>query len=742
MNGRIRLTLMTDDPDGMRRRYIMAPVDEQELTLGDLLAAYPALSAERLTEEHLRAHVQDLRLTIIPLQPDKAGYTCPGLRLSGGQAAAGQNGQSAGESGAPAAESEAGPRDSGDAGAADDTAAGSDPDFDLAQHPERITDREAVILAHRDDIERAASYLEAGLSVLIRCDKVLVSHLGIEIAARSGRQTRILRVEPGAEGTAAAPLPGLAPSRRNELLDQLLSALTSARPGELIVIPHLDLLAGGNNTTLSAEARELTDAVYEQADCLLLGFIDPSLSLPEVLANRFAVRLAIDILPRLVRTSQGSAPVGRALVTQREAELFGDFDEVGLYKHVAGLNAVRLRHGLRFAAHQYEAGPADGQADGGGPGATAATAEAAVTAEIADGPGTPDEAPDRDGEAAARRPKFRQLVAELQTFKAKTSNSFEVPNVSFDAIGGYTDVKTELRGALAIIGGASDLPEHLRTELVPAGFIFHGPPGTGKTLFAKAVATQLGATILVVSGPEITDKYVGESERKIRDLFAEARRNAPSVVVFDEFDSIAVRRSGGDDGGARAGNAIVAQLLTELDGFRPEVPVLIIGTTNRLDLIDEALLRPSRFRPIPIGLPESDARRDIAKYHAKYFGVLVNDTLLDKIAAATEQFSGDDIRSLFRDARAGELVGKGPAGEWRLGQLVGELRRGRQERDVRRNSAAPVATAGGRRGRLSEQSMGAVVIRRPVRSDAAVPPGGTQPADSPAGGAGEGERQP
>jgi transitional endoplasmic reticulum ATPase len=122
--------------------------------------------------------------------------------------------------------------------------------------------------------------------------------------------------------------------------------------------------------------------------------------------------------------------------------------------------------------------------------------------------------------------------------------------------------------------------------------------------------------------------------------------------------------------------------------------------------------------------------------------VPVSDTLLDKIAAATEQFSGDDIRSLFRDARAGELVGKVPAGAWRLGQLVGELRRGRQERDVRRNSAAPVVTAGGRRARLSEQSMGAVVIRRALRSDAAVPPGGTQPADSPAGGAGEGERQP
>jgi transitional endoplasmic reticulum ATPase len=294
-------------------------------------------------------------------------------------------------------------------------------------------------------------------------------------------------------------------------------------------------------------------------------------------------------------------------------------------------------------------------------------------------------------EATGEKPPFRKLVAELQLFKAKTSNSFVVPDVGFGAIGGYDDVKAELLAALDIINGSGDLPDDLRNELVPRGFIFHGPPGTGKTLFAKAAASRLGATIIVVSGPEVTDKYVGESERKIRRLFAEARRNAPSVVVFDEFDSIAVSRTGGDDGGSRAGNAIVAQLLTELDGFRPEVPVLIIGTTNRLDLIDEALLRPSRFRPIHIGLPELEARRAIAAHHADHFGVRVDDDLLDAIAAATDRLSGDDIRSLFRDARAGEHVGaRVPADAYRLGELVGQLRLGKQERQLARGTGRPV----------------------------------------------------
>ena len=287
--------------------------------------------------------------------------------------------------------------------------------------------------------------------------------------------------------------------------------------------------------------------------------------------------------------------------------------------------------------------------------------------------------------------------------------------MTWSAIGGYQEVKDELQAAIQIIDGASGLPEHLRTELVPAGFIFHGPPGTGKTLFAKAVASQLEATIMVVSGPEITDKYVGESERKIRELFADARRNAPSVVVFDEFDSIAAQRTGRDDGGSRAGNAIVAQLLTELDGFRPDTPVLIIGTTNRLDLIDEALLRPSRFRPIHIGPPELDARREIAKYHANYFGVEVSEELLDKIAAATDQFSGDDIRSLFRDARAGELTGaQVPASPYRLGELVGRLRRARQLRDLQRSGVtpAPPVTADGHRQRLRDQPSGSVRRRQ------------------------------
>lgn len=637
-----RLTLVSTTPQELRDRYLMAPVDDPNLTLGQLLEEFPALSLTELGEDHLRLPLSRVLMDVLD-QPPVVGtplYLPPGVTLG---ALPGRAEDADARAPSPLPEPQ------------DRTVAPA------GGHPERLSEREAVLIAHDVEISRAAAYLESGLSVLIRCEKLLVEHLAAEIAGRSGRAQQTVRLaENGAE---AAVHGGFGPGRRAELLAMLHTAVTDAPPEDVVIVPHLDLLAGGSDAALTAEARELTDVLYERSERVLLAFTDPSLVVPEVLAGRFGVRLALDILPREVETADSRrVPLGQALITQAEAELFSDFDPADLYKHVAGMNAVRLRHAVRFAYHHH-VGP-DGSQEPG------------------------------------RRPTFADLLQELRIFKARTSSAFEVPNVSLkEAIGGYQEVKDELQRALDIVGGAADLPKELRHDLVPRGFIFHGPPGTGKTLFAKAVASELGATILVVSGPEVTDMYVGESERKVRDLFAEARRNAPAVIVFDEFDSIAAQRTGRDDGGSRAGNAVVAQLLTELDGFRPEVPVLIIGTTNRIDLIDDALLRPSRFRPIKIDLPDHPARIAIAQVHAKHFGVAVRPALLRRLATATEGMNGDEIRSVFRDARAEELVGgRGAPDARRLGELVGELRRARQQRDLdraqqhrNRNTAANAA---------------------------------------------------
>ncbi|WP_326719932.1 MULTISPECIES: ATP-binding protein [unclassified Streptomyces] len=657
------LTFVPADPKGFQDRYLMAQIDAPELTLGELLGEHPALSLEPLRPELLQLRLDSVLLRAIA-EPEAGrplylvpGTTVSGLGANGAREAATDDAVSA-------------PVDTVN------TAPPEETPLPAAGHPERLSERQAVLAAHDVDINTAATYLSSGLSVLVRCEKLLVEHLAGEIAGRSGRPQRMVRA--AGTGTAAGdPMRQLAPDRRGALMTALQTEVAQVQPGDVVVIPHLDLLAGGSDAALSAEARELTDVVYERSGTVLLAFTDPSLVIPEVLASRFDVRLAMDILPRLVPVAGGgTAPIGRALVTRDEAELFEGFEAVELYKHVAGMNPVRLRHALHYAFGRHRAALAPA--------------------------GRPDSA----------RPQFGDLLHELRVFKVRTSSSFEIPNVPMEKIGGYRLVKDELERALEIITGAvSDrygLSPQLAHDLIPRGFIFHGPPGTGKTLFAKAVASKLGGTIQVVSGPEVTDMYVGESERKIRELFAEARRNAPAVLVFDEFDSIAARRSGREDGGSRAGNAIVAQLLTELDGFRPDVPVLIIGTTNRIDLIDDALLRPSRFRPVKIDLPDEEARRAIAAVHAEHFEVTATEALLDAIARATEGMNGDEVRSLFRDARADQLVGPGQRvpDARRLGELIGELRRARQQREL--DKAQPI----GRSPEGGRPALSLVVTRR------------------------------
>jgi transitional endoplasmic reticulum ATPase len=645
MAARTRLRLAPADPEAFYDRYLLASTDEPDLTLRQLLAELPAMALDPLEPAALDLRVARLRILIEAPAPGTPLYLPPSLTL---QAVAG---------GPPNPVKGVGPGDAAGASAMADDQVGESPvPVVRADHPLHLSEREAVLIAYAEDIEVAAGYLRRGMSVLIRCEKLLVEHLSQRIATLSGRPYR--QIETDLDGNSGSPLAMLGNSRRSDLIAALDRAVSDSVPGDLVVIPHLDLLAGGTDASLSSEGREIIDLLYQHSERVLLAFTDPSLSIPEVLANRFAVRITMNILPREVTASDGTrVPIGVALVTREEADLFQGFDPTALYKYVAGLNAVRLRHALRYALYEHTAG------------------------------------------AAEPKPTFDLLLQMLRTFKASSSNAFELPNTSLDEIGGYHEIKAELRKVLAIINGVVDAPgglsPHMRNELIPRGLIFHGPPGTGKTLFAKALATEMGGTIQVVSGPEVTDMYVGESERKLRELFAEARRNAPAVLVFDEFDSIAAKRSGRGDGGSRAGNAVVAQLLTELDGFRPEVPVLIIGTTNRIDIIDEAMLRPSRFREIKIGYPEDpEARKEIARIHARVFEVECGEELLDAIANSTNGMNGDEIRSIFRDAKVNELVGDRRKADARvLGEMIGRLRFSQQSREAETRELSGLTTS-------------------------------------------------
>ncbi|MDJ0841553.1 MAG: ATP-binding protein [Acidobacteriota bacterium] len=520
---------------------------------------------------------------------------------------------------------------------------------ELRLEPGQMSELLAVRLAYSIEIKRVAAFLRAGLSVLVRCDKLVSQFLYREMARLAGLRPILLEVEDEAPTPVKSPADSDKAVRLHELISvqsvagsgkvaRLRELIADLKDKDVLVVPHLDLMAGGDGN-LTNDTREIVELLYGKTERLLLAFADRSMTLPEVLSNRFAVRAQISGLPRLIIMPDGTElPLGKALITKKEASCFTDYNADGLYKNVAGMSPVRLRQAITYA-HQEEA---------------------------ADGP-VPVE----------------RLYQAVRAFKAQTSANFEVPDVSFDDIGGYDAVKRRMDEVLALMLGAFSLPnEKLRRELIPRGFIFHGPPGTGKTLFAKAIANRLNATIQVVSGPEVTDMYVGESERKVRALFAEARRNAPAVLVFDEFDAIATQRSNRDDGGSRAGNALVAQILTEMDGFRPEVPVLVIGTTNRLDIIDDALLRPSRFQAIEIGLPDKTARLAIARVHARHFDVPVSDELLNILADAARGFNGDEIRSVFRDACVGLHCRQPPQAvdAERLGYLVGMLREAAETR--------------------------------------------------------------
>ena len=223
----------------------------------------------------------------------------------------------------------------------------------------------------------------------------------------------------------------------------------------------------------------------------------------------------------------------------------------------------------------------------------------------------------------------------------------EVPEVRWEDIGGLEDVKQQLREAIEWPLKYPDSYRRLGIE-APRGILLYGPPGCGKTLLAKAVATESGANFIAVKGPEILSKWVGESEKAIREIFRRARQVAPAVIFFDEIDSIAPARGLRHD--TAVTDRIVNQLLAEMDGIQTLKNVVVIGATNRADILDPALLRPGRFdRVIYVPPPDKRARLEILKVHTRKVP-LADDVDLEKLAELTEGYSGADLEALVREA--------------------------------------------------------------------------------------------
>ena len=242
---------------------------------------------------------------------------------------------------------------------------------------------------------------------------------------------------------------------------------------------------------------------------------------------------------------------------------------------------------------------------------------------------------------------FKTALKEIQP-SALREVLVQVPNVSWDDVGGLDDAKQELKEAVEWPLKYPDKFEKFGIK-PPKGTLLYGIPGTGKTLLAKAVANESDANFIAIKGPELLSKWVGESEKGVREVFRKARQTAPTVIFFDEIDSIASNR-GAEAGDSGVTKRVVNQLLTEMDGLEELDDVAIIAATNRPDIFDPGLVRPGRFdRHIKVDTPDEESRLAIFKVHTKDMP-LAKDVKLSRLAKNTEGYVGADIEAVCREA--------------------------------------------------------------------------------------------
>ena len=242
---------------------------------------------------------------------------------------------------------------------------------------------------------------------------------------------------------------------------------------------------------------------------------------------------------------------------------------------------------------------------------------------------------------------FKEALKEVRP-SALREVQVQIPNVSWNDVGGLDQLKEELREAIEWPIKHKEAFDYVNVE-TPKGVLLYGPPGTGKTLIAKALAKMTESNFINIKGPELLSKWVGESEKGVREIFRKARQAAPCIIFLDEIDALVPRRGSGSSNSHVTEN-VVSQILTEIDGLEELHNVLIVGATNRLDIVDEALLRPGRFdRIIEVPNPDENGRKHIFEIHTKK-KPLSNDVDLQKLVELTERFSGAEVAAVTNRA--------------------------------------------------------------------------------------------
>ncbi len=478
----------------------------------------------------------------------------------------------------------------------------------LNELPRKISPFDAVEQCYQEQLRFVCARLKEEVSVLIRCEKQIIPYLQTIIKRRLAAEGKSISIIDGRDTPDTQPGQG---TRMSRIVSQLRDLVNNTEPNKVFFLPYLDIITSMSPGGLTMEAREIMTTIHENPMLNLVAFEDPDFTLPELIAQAFPARCEMLGIQRNRIAS---------LITEVEARKFAvdKINLMGIFKFVSGLNPVRFREIMGIFARKADYDP-----------------------NIKD--------------------MLQGYMRELRDYTACGGVSLSEIELQRD-IAGYDKVKTRIReNILNLLQATSALNDENAIRkieaIIPRGLIFHGPPGTGKTLFAKGIAEALNAAIYIVSGPELKSKWVGEGEANIRRLFARARATAPSVIVFDELDSIAQARSANaSDGASQAAHSMVNQLLTEMDGFRKEQMVLVIGTTNFVDSLDPAFLRPGRFEyQIEIPYPEWEDRRAILDLYNRKFETGLDAAQIDRLAAWTGRstelgspYTGDHLSAMIK----------------------------------------------------------------------------------------------